>query len=233
MKVCLKCKIEKSESEFNKRKSSKDGLQQNCRKCNKETYKIWQDENKEHKKQYDKIYVQKNKDKINERRKKWYSEHKEEKKLYDKKRREANSTRYKEGKHKHYLKYKEKYLNKHKKYAAEHSEEIRNKNLLKNYGITVEEYEEILKKQNGVCAICKKPPINKRLSVDHHHRLGHVRGLICWTCNRRLLSNLADRENAIELFTNALEYIKRAKEISDKNMTLLEYFKEKESKQEN
>jgi hypothetical protein len=66
--------------------------------------------------------------------------------------------------------------------------------LRRTYGITEAEYEEILKKQNGVCWICGKPPKKRRLHVDHLHvkrdkkadpklKRTKVRGLLCWGCN--------------------------------------------------
>lgn len=55
--------------------------------------------------------------------------------------------------------------------------------LLRRYGITVEEYERILARQGGVCAICKKKPKGRYLCVDHCHRTGRIRGLLCSRCN--------------------------------------------------
>jgi hypothetical protein len=57
------------------------------------------------------------------------------------------------------------------------------------YGITSEEYEEMLKRQNGVCYICEKPETATfkgepaRLSVDHCHKTGAIRKLLCRNCN--------------------------------------------------
>jgi len=60
------------------------------------------------------------------------------------------------------------------------------------YGITLEQYNKILKKQNYVCKICHKttkdisckPSRNdKRLHVDHNHATGKIRGLLCRRCN--------------------------------------------------
>ena len=53
----------------------------------------------------------------------------------------------------------------------------------KTYGITQKEYELLLSKQGGLCAICRKP---NKLNIDHDHETGKVRGLLCSTCNMML-----------------------------------------------
>lgn len=55
-----------------------------------------------------------------------------------------------------------------------------------NYGISDEQYDEMLDRQEGKCAICKLPPdpnARQGLGVDHSHVTGAVRGLLCSTCN--------------------------------------------------
>ena len=54
------------------------------------------------------------------------------------------------------------------------------------YRITEDEYDKILKFQNGRCAICQKVPKTNKLSVDHCHRTGLIRGLLCWKCNNAI-----------------------------------------------
>jgi hypothetical protein len=62
---------------------------------------------------------------------------------------------------------------------------------LKMYGLSKAEFDEKLRLQNGVCAICKKPEVKRNhhdgrinfLSVDHNHETGSVRGLLCDSCN--------------------------------------------------
>lgn len=55
------------------------------------------------------------------------------------------------------------------------------------YGLTKEQYFEILENQNGVCAICEqKCKTNQRLVVDHCHKTSVVRGLLCKSCNMQL-----------------------------------------------
>ena len=55
---------------------------------------------------------------------------------------------------------------------------------LKQYGLTIDEYERLIVQQNGVCAICRKREKQRtRLSVDHNHETGVIRGLLCVRCN--------------------------------------------------
>ena len=78
-------------------------------------------------------------------------------------------------------------------------ERARDYKLVRNYGITVNEYEAILAIQGGGCWICGKVPSKgqNRLSVDHLHskgekkrnpreKRGRVRGILCWPCNAAL-----------------------------------------------
>jgi hypothetical protein len=50
------------------------------------------------------------------------------------------------------------------------------------FGISKSDYNLMLKKQNGVCLICQKKD-TRRLSVDHDHNTGEIRGLLCTKCN--------------------------------------------------
>lgn len=53
----------------------------------------------------------------------------------------------------------------------------------RKYGITVEEYDYLLLEQEGRCCICDREGKKKQLSVDHNHKTGRVRGLVCTRCN--------------------------------------------------
>ena len=56
--------------------------------------------------------------------------------------------------------------------------------LPRKFGMSVEDYYDMLNRQNGACAICRaKPKASRRLSVDHDHATGTVRGLLCHNCN--------------------------------------------------
>ena len=69
-----------------------------------------------------------------------------------------------------------------------------------------QEYERFLSEQDGVCAICLKPcQTGQRLSVDHDHVTGAVRGLLCRRCN----SGLGHFQDSLDLLKKALMYLER------------------------
>lgn len=69
-------------------------------------------------------------------------------------------------------------------------EQTRRRYLARKYGITPEEYEEKLSQQGGRCAVCRRLPGNRRLAVDHNHRTGQLRGLLCYRCNYKIIGPL-------------------------------------------
>jgi hypothetical protein len=75
----------------------------------------------------------------------------------------------------------------------QYAEMRRRAHLKRFWNITLEQYNEMLEKQNGVCAICKKPELstrgrvkNQSLAVDHCHETGKIRELLCMDCNQTL-----------------------------------------------
>lgn len=70
----------------------------------------------------------------------------------------------------------------------------RDKYLLRVYGITELEYNSLLKKQGNCCAICGKNKTQEKrnLAVDHDHKTGRIRGLLCSFCNQRLIGRHRD-----------------------------------------
>ena len=77
--------------------------------------------------------------------------------------------------------------------------------LMKEFGITVEQYDAMLAEQNGVCAVCKQPEslihhLTQKpspLSIDHCHSSGKVRQLLCNRCNTTL-GKVADNPDLLE-----------------------------------
>lgn len=58
--------------------------------------------------------------------------------------------------------------------------------LMKKFGLSIEQYEQMLESQNNVCAICEKPDTDRSLAVDHCHATGKNRQLLCKRCNHVL-----------------------------------------------
>lgn len=70
------------------------------------------------------------------------------------------------------------------RWRAENPDKRRAQNRKALYGITQVDYDRMLEKQAGLCAICHGPPVGKPfLLVDHCHTTGKVRGLLCQSCN--------------------------------------------------
>lgn len=85
--------------------------------------------------------------------------------------------------------------------------QLKNRWLKANYGITVDDYDAMLEKQGGVCAICGGTETSchgkdgkgvRALAVDHDHATGVVRKLLCAKCNKALglLGDCPDRLRA-------------------------------------
>lgn len=92
-------------------------------------------------------------------------------------------------------------------------DKVREMHLLKLYGITLKEYNSILLKQNGTCGVCdaadsgvSRKNSNKRepLFVDHCHKTGKVRGLLCRLHN----TALGIMKDDVNMIQKLLEYLK-------------------------
>ena len=70
----------------------------------------------------------------------------------------------------------------------------RDRYLQDKYGITGEEYGKLLAANDGRCWICKGKSGGKNLAVDHNHKNGRVRGLLCKRCNSVLARMMDNRE---------------------------------------
>src|SRR3954463_3846538 len=81
--------------------------------------------------------------------------------------------------------------------------------LKKKFGITPEQYGEMLLQQGGVCAICRVGTTCLRghtMPVDHDHKTGKVRGLLCGTCN----SLLGYAKDDPAVLKSAIQYLSTA-----------------------
>lgn len=72
------------------------------------------------------------------------------------------------------------------KLELSHKKRIRNqykRHIKEKYGMTIDQYDAMVDSQNGMCSICKR---TSKLHVDHCHRSGKVRELLCGPCNNAL-----------------------------------------------
>jgi len=114
----------------------------------------------------------------------------------------------------YFEKHRTRELNKLKKWKQQNPQKVKEGNLRNLYGITAEQYSEMLLAQNNCCAICKchksKNVTDKRndkvrnLAVDHDHKSKKIRGLLCYRCNIAVGMLVDSAERA----SNLVEYLK-------------------------
>lgn len=81
-----------------------------------------------------------------------------------------------------------------KKNPVKYRNMLKKSNLKRQYGISLEEYEEMFSSQGGKCKICfdyekgidPRTELPFNLAVDHDHKTGRIRGLLCANCNRAI-----------------------------------------------
>jgi len=182
---------------------------------------------KEEKREYNRQYRLKNKEKIKqyridnkerirETRIKYDLKNKEKIKLQQQEYKNKNKEKIKEYQQQYYFDNKERIKEcpsnspeerkkVYKKYRRNNQDKIKDYKLRKKYGISLEDYNKIFNDQNSCCMICKthQDELNKKLVVDHNHNTGKVRGLLCDKCNR----GLGQFNDEIEIIRQALDYL--------------------------
>jgi hypothetical protein len=103
---------------------------------------------------------------------------------------------------------KDRYNENMRKLRATDKEMFKNIDLKRTHGITIDDYNKMLKEQDHKCKICKKsnPSSKRTLAVDHDHKTGKIRGLLCYGCNRALHT----LDNS-DLFEAAVDYLNKNK----------------------
>ncbi len=200
-KKCNKCKTEKELDKFGKRKHSKKGIEDICKDCiNKR--------NKEYVKNRGQDYIKKCK----EENKKSSLEYRKRQKEIDKPILigEKCCAKCKLSKSYENFRRSKKDFDGYTCYCIQ----CLNLNCKERYfriawGLTLEELEELKSKQNYCCAICKKKP--KKLHIDHNHKTGLVRELLCGECNRAI-GYLYDN---IEIANNLTQYLKKHSSVTE------------------
>lgn len=101
-------------------------------------------------------------------------------------------------------------IRKKKREYHKNNPHIKRRSYLKlEYGISMGDYEELLKKQGYKCKICKsntpRCTQHKHLYVDHDHSTGKIRGLLCNRCNM----GIGHLEDNVEFFKEAIKYLEK------------------------
>lgn len=91
-------------------------------------------------------------------------------------------------------------------------EKYRTQEVYSRYALTPEQFQWLAAQQKGVCGICQgqRAKVRSRLNVDHSHRTGKVRGLLCSSCN----SLLGYANDSSQFLLKAIRYLHKSKLLS-------------------
>jgi len=132
-----------------------------------------------------------------------------------------------ENRRKSYAGNPKKYVERSQKYRKENPARVaktdRKGRLKRLYNISLEDYDQILESQEGRCAICRRKPRKYLLAVDHDHKTGVVRGLLCKMCNHRGLGAFKD---SYEVVQRAADYLAPTQALFGPPTEILKYVEE-------
>lgn len=100
----------------------------------------------------------------------------------------------------------------HKEWKIKNKDYYKELHLKKTYNLSLDQYNQMLENQNGVCAICGNEEVIsdvtgqkiKPLAVDHNHETREIRGLLCQACN----TGLGKFKENKEVLKKAIKYLK-------------------------
>lgn len=158
IKKCSVCGHVKPLPQYSKFARSADGLKSECKQCSNKRSRRYRAENSAEISDRERTYRENNRDTILERKRGYNS---------DPVNRERN-------------------VEKCRSYYAANKTKFADRKFVRNYGISLTEYNKMVSSQSGQCAICKGVfgfDKTTRGHVDHDHVTGKVRGLLCSNCN--------------------------------------------------
>lgn len=181
-KACKTCQVTKPITEFYVHKGGRDGHRRSCKSCVQKVQKEGHDPVKAAEAKV--RYYARHRDKVLERSKEWRENNREQYNLYMLNMKQTDPEFYKL--------------------------RARRYNLKREYGLSLDQYDELLERQKGCCAICGRHQsgLNKTLAVDHSHRTKRVRGLLCTGCNYRLVARHEDGD----ILRKVADYIEQGTE---------------------
>lgn len=112
-------------------------------------------------------------------------------------------------------KHRERELGKLKTWKKNNPDKVKAGNLRNLYGITPEQHQSMITKQNNCCAICNRQQVDnvvdkrnnkpRDLAVDHSHQTGLIRGLLCYYCNIAV----GQLKDSVQTAERLVEYLKK------------------------
>jgi hypothetical protein len=171
VKKCSSCKKRKESKDFYHDKHSKDGFTYSCKECML-AYK-----KSEKGLLVEKEYKNNNKDKIRSYQENYREVNKDKRVLYDKEFYQDNKEKLLAAS----KVYRENHKEELKKYRKDNKDKWRKRHLKEKYGLELEDYQKMYKEQKGKCKICDNH--YETLCVDHNHKTGEIRKLLCKSCN--------------------------------------------------
>ena len=197
-KRCSRCGIVKPIESFSRqrRKDGSAGRRSHCKDCIKLSTAAYLNANSEKKRAYQLAYRRANSEKVRARERE-YGKRKRSKPEYRERQRARQGESYR--------------LRKSQNPEYRREDWYRN-NLKRYYNLTEQEYQQMYQAQGGLCAICGNPEISgRKLAVDHDHKSGLVRGLLCQRCNGGI-GQLGDDISRLE---SAVVYLRRYQSRTD------------------
>jgi hypothetical protein len=193
-KSCSFCRETKLLSDYRQRSKNKDGRANKCKGCvNKD----------------DAIYRKKNAARVLIRSTAFRQAHRAELKERANQRNRSNKEQFNATRRAYYAKNSKRICLKNDESRARHPLTAKNSTLRRKYKLLLDDYLRLSEKYNACCWICKRHQTQvpcQHICVDHDHKTGHVRGLLCRNCN----TALGRFNDSISSLSSAIQYLTRS-----------------------
>lgn len=203
MRACKKCLVPKPSADFDIHSES-GKLRGVCRGCRSAQSKERYVKNRVEVLAKNKRYHENHREELRAYRKSRYVKNKGRKTAYNRAYYQINRLELLRLGKKYYESHREMKRDYKKEYWSKNRERASAQNRDKNYGLSPGEFDTLVSKQGGTCAICNKVS-KKKLCVDHCHDSGKVRGLLCFKCNFAI----GQLDDSSERALSAYNYLKR------------------------